>query len=249
MSSEEQSRPRVTVGILYPGHSAEDEYPHLEHLLGGDVRFPLVHTRLDSDAHTVEAMGAAGDEEVLSEGVHKLAPHQPGAIMWACTSGSFAYGWEFAEKQAYKLYEAAGVPASSTSFAFVDAAKHIGAQKVAIAATYPHDLARKFTEFLNHADIEVLGLLSGNVTTATAAGHADKEDVLNFVLATHEQYPEADAILVPDTALHSISWLDELEMRVDKPVLTANQVTAWYGIKLAGGNTVRSGLGTLFRTK
>jgi hypothetical protein len=34
----------TTVGMLYPGHSAEDEYPYLESILGEDIKQPVVHT-------------------------------------------------------------------------------------------------------------------------------------------------------------------------------------------------------------
>jgi maleate cis-trans isomerase len=54
---------------------------------------------------------------------------------------------------------------------------------------------------------------------------------------------------VPDTALHTVAWLDDLEERLGKPVLTANQVSVWEGLRVAGDRTVRTGLGTLFRTE
>lgn len=50
-----------------------------------------------------------------------------------------------------------------------------------------------------------------------------------------------------DTALHTVAWLDEIEARIGKPVLTANQVSLWQGLRLAGPQPTRTGLGTLFR--
>jgi hypothetical protein len=43
-----------------------------------------------------------------------------------------------------------------------------------------------------------------------------------------------------------MAWLDELEERLGKPVLTANQVSIWQGLRLAGDRTARKGLGRLF---
>lgn len=235
----------VTVGILYPGFSAEDDYPAMERLLGGDIKLPLVHTALDSDDHTPAAMKAAGNPDVLAEGAHKLADHAIDSIIWACTSGSFAWGWEDARKQVEDLQNVAKVPASSTSFAFVDAAKHLGLSRVTIAATYPEDLAVLFERFLNNAGIEVMQLRSKGIFTASEVGETmGREEVLTLV-ATND-HPQAEAIFVPDTALHSVAWLEELEDRVGKPVLTANQVSVWQGIRLAGGKTKHAGLGALF---
>ena len=53
-------------------------------------------------------------------------------------------------------------------------------------------------------------------------------------------------MLVPDTALHTVAALGELEAVVGKPVLTANQVSAWEGMRLAGAGTAVPELGQLF---
>ena len=48
-----------TVAILYPGHSAEDEFPALEELIP-NTSFPVIHTWEGSTDHDVEAL-LAGD--------------------------------------------------------------------------------------------------------------------------------------------------------------------------------------------
>lgn len=235
----------TTVGILFPGHGGEEDYPRLEKLLG-NVRLPVAHTALHSERHTLEIMRTAGNEEALIEGALKLADEPLDSVMWASASGSFAYGWAGAEQQAYNLYEATAVPASSTSFAFISAIQHLKVSRVAIASSYPRELTDKFTEFLAHKHITVAGVASGKITTASAASEAGKQAVSTLVQAANNQYRDAEAIVLPDTALHTIEWLDELEKQAGKPVLTANQVTVWYGLKLAGDNHSREKLGALF---
>ena len=58
----------------------------------------------------------------------------------------------------------------------------------------------------------------------------------------------AEAVLIPDTAMHSLQWIDRLEAAVGLPVLTANQVTVWQGLRLLGDVPRYETLGTLFRT-
>ena len=58
----------------------------------------------------------------------------------------------------------------------------------------------------------------------------------------------AEAVLIPDTAMHSLQWIDRLEAAVGLPVLTANQVTVWQGMRLLGDVPRYETLGTLFRT-
>jgi maleate isomerase len=66
-------------------------------------------------------------------------------------------------------------------------------------------------------------------------------------LAAGNDHPDADAVLVPDTAMRTVALVDSIEERIGKPVLTANQVTVWEALRLAGEPLVHSGLGALFR--
>ncbi|MBO2453729.1 aspartate/glutamate racemase family protein [Actinomadura barringtoniae] len=236
-----------TVGFLYPGFSAEDDYPTIEQALGDDVRLPVVHTTMREDAHRVDALLDIGGADVLAEGAATLREAGVQAAVWACTSGSFVFGWDGAAQQVEGVREAAGVPASSTSFAFVNAARHLGLRRVAVAATYPEDVAGRFAAFLAHAGVEVVSLSCEGIITAAEVGTLGRDAVLEFVAAN--DHPDAEAVLVPDTALHTVAWLDELEARLGKPVLTANQVSVWEGLRLAGAGRPRTGLGTLFATE
>ena len=235
-----------TAGILYPGYSAEDDYPILQGLLGDDAHLPLVHTLMRVDAHRVDALLDVGSEQVLADGARDLlSRHRVDSVIWACTSGSFVFGRDGAGEQVDKLRAATGLPTSSTSLAFEHAAQRLGLRRVAVAATYPADVAAKFVEFLDGAGIEVVRLSSGGIVTAAEVGTLGREQVLEFAVANDDE--RAEALLMPDTALHTAAWLDELERRVGKPVLTANQVSAWEGLRLAGADRVRDGVGTLFR--
>lgn len=245
-----------TVGILYPGYSAEDDYALAEALLArpagsagchppglGGPRLPLVHTLMREDAHRVDALLDIGGDDVLADGVRALgAPLD--SVVWACTSGSFVFGWDGARAQVEALGAVAGVPASSTSFAFVDACARLGVSRVAVGATYPDDVAERFVAFLGVVGIEVLSLSAKGIITAAEVGTLPRETVLEFAAAA--DHPDAQAVLLPDTALHTIGLLDALDARVGKPVLTANQVSVWQGLRLAGADAPRRGFGALF---
>ena len=68
--------------------------------------------------------------------------------------------------------------------------------------------------------------------SAAEVGTLGRDDVLE--VARSGDRPDAEAVLLPDTALHTIAWLDDLERALGKPVLTANQVTIWQGLRLVG---------------
>ncbi|MFD5031949.1 decarboxylase [Streptomyces sp. NPDC058220] len=237
----------TTVGLLYPGHSAEDEYPRMEMLLGSGFRLAVVHTDIGEDAHRVEALLRMGAPERLAEGVEEIRLAGAQSVVWACTSGSFVYGWEGAHEQTRALASAAGLPASSTSFAFVHAARELGARRVAVAATYPDDVTGYFTAFLKAAGFDVVADRASGIITAAEVGTWGWEQVLE--LARAGDHPDADVVLMPDTALHTAGYLTELEEALGKPVLTANQVTVWEGLRLADRRAWAPKLGTLFATR
>jgi maleate cis-trans isomerase len=237
----------TALGFLYPGHSAEDDYPRIEQLLGSDIRLPLVHTDIGEDAHRVDALLEMGSTARLAAGVEELRLSGAEAVVWACTSGSFVYGWEGAREQVDKLSAAAGVPASSTSFAFVHAARALGIYRVAVAASYPDDVAKLFVEFLSTGGIEVVSMGHADITTAAEVGELSAEDVVKLALS--HDHPAAEAVLVPDTAMRTLAEVNTIENALRKPVLTANQVTVWEGLRLTGETKLVRSLGALFRRR
>ncbi len=244
MTSDQQP---VRVGFLYPGFAAEDDYPRMAAVLGDRVAVEVVHTSVGTDAHREDALLDLGSSERLRAGAAELGARGVDAAVWACTSGSFVFGWEGARRQVDDLTDALGVPASSTSFAFVGAIEALGVRRVAIAATYPEDVALRFAEFLAVPGIETLAVTDRNIITAAEVGTLEHDAVLAHIAGG--DHPDAEAVLVPDTALHTAAWIDEIEAALGKPVLTANQVSLWEALRLVGHRSAQQGLGRLFRAE
>ena len=233
----------LRIGILYPLHSAEDDYPKMAARLEPPVEARVVHTDA-VDLHTVEDCRRTGAWEQLEPGAAALRTQGVDVCMWACTSGSFVYGLAGAEEQARLIGSFLGVPASSTSLSFVKSIQALGIARVAVAATYPEALAAEFDRFLGEGGIEVVHLGSLGIWTAVEVGEVGGEEVIEYVRAN--DHADAEAILIPDTALHTVAFLPELDGAVGKPVLTANQVTMWEALRLGGLFQRQSGFGQLF---
>lgn len=228
-----------TIGILYPGYAAEDDYPLAASRIEPPVRLPVIHTTVGRDTHEIDALLDTGAPFRLREGAERLRPHAPDAVVWACTSGSFVYGLQGAREQAAAVGEVLATSSSSTSLAFLDALADLGIGRVSIGATYPQDLTDRFTAFLAEGGIEVphVGVLG--IMWASEGGTLSRDDAIDLAVAN--DHPDAEAVLIPDTALHTIGWLAEIEAAVGKPVLTANQVTVWQGLRLVGHPAARNG--------
>ena len=89
---------------------------------------------------------------------------------------------------------------------------------------------------------------SHGIITAAEVGTLGKAEVLDIVRGA-DTSGGAEAVLVPDTAMHTLAWLESLEQVAGLPVLTANQVTVWEGLSLLGEVPVIDSLGTLFSSR
>lgn len=212
-----------------------------------EARFPVIHTWEGSTDHDVDALLELGSRALLEPPSKEAAQAGADVVMWACTSGSFVYGWEGCAEQAGWVAAASGLPSSSTSLAFAAALQHLGLSRVSVAATYPKDVASHFAEFLGKGGITVTALSTYDVPSGEDAGLLSGEWVLDVAKAA--DISGAEALLIPDTALHTLAIIPELEATLGIPVLTANQVTAWQGLKLAGHHAAAEGLGMLFEAR
>jgi maleate cis-trans isomerase len=136
------------------------------------------------------------------------------------------------------------MPASSTSFAFAHAAQELGVRRVAVGATYPDDVAALFARFLTDAGAEITAVRGSGIITAAEVGTWGEAEV--FALAKEADTADAEAVLLPDTALHTAAHIQALENELGKPVLTANQVTVWEALRLTDRRVNAPALGELF---
>ncbi len=230
------------LGVLYPASGAEDEYRSIARVLGGvDVR--ITHTESDN-RHDLEALRQTARVERLLTGARTLVPWKPDVVTWACTSGSFIVGRAGALAQVQALRETLGVPAGSTSLAFVEAAAGLGARRVAVLAPYGRAAAESFREFLDSWRIEVVAIECLDLPSGYDSARLSAAEMQSA--ARRASHPRAQALLIPDTALHSSGVVRPLERKLDIPVLAANVVTVWQALRLIGHTASQPTLGRLF---
>ena len=202
---------KLKIGILYPHYSAEDDYPRLAAALEPPVEVQVVHTG-GPNLHQIDKSLVTGNLENLLAGAEDLRPHNIAVCLWACTSASFAFGVDGARRQVQDLADALGIPASSTSLAFLSAGKALGLKRVAVASTYPEELSDVFRAFLETIGIEVVHMGCLGTPSGDEVALIERDEVLRFVCAN--DHLDAEAVLIPDTALHTAEFLPELEAAI-----------------------------------
>ncbi len=232
------------LGIIYPGGGAEQDFYRFGEEHG--VRMFLVGSRIPAgDDHAVEALLQTARVENLLEAASRFSTLTPDVVVWACTSGSFIVGRAGAERQVAALREATGVPAISTSLAFVEGLAALGARRVAVVATYPEPASRALAAFLREFGIDVTSLQWLDAPSGLDAALIADDRLADAVRGAAAERP--DAVLIPDTALPTMDRIARLETIARCPVVTANQVTLWAALGLACRPFVAENYGRLFR--
>jgi len=238
-------RPRL--GFLYPrGGSAFEYYQFAEYfnhnllcyLIGG------MHAYGGEKTHYPDPLFAMGSIENLSYSTRSMKPLNVHAAIWATTSASFIGGMEWSRQQAEGLSEILGAPVSSTALAYADALRTLSIRRVAVLASYPAEVTEAFRRFLGEAGV----IVSDYIHLDTDRGEDAFDLPMDFLIAKAAtlDLSDAEALLIPDTAMAAFELMRHLEGDLGLPVLTANQVTIWHAIKLAGARVETNDYGRLF---
>lgn len=228
------------IGVLAPLRELPGELEDVAAAAAEPVALWEVITE-STDDHSLAALLATGEERALVAGVERMLRWRPEVVVWACTSGSFVRGRAGALAQVAAIERAAGVPATSTSLAFVEALTALDIGEVAVVAPYPRAGADAFEAFLGEWGIAVRELVPLGCEGPTVSERLVAADVERAIAPL----PQGVAVLLPDTAVWGIEILGELAPRIDAPLLVANQVTLWHAFDMIGVATDQPAFGRL----
>jgi len=186
--------------------------------------------RLEDTAVTAKLAEAVGDEAAVRPSVRSLISAEPESVAYACTSGSFVGGLAGEAKLRGVMERSGAKRAVTTSGALLQALEHLGVKRIAIATPYNEELTRLLAEFLETAGIKVVK--AGYLNSEQDIMHIGYDAVRN--MADIVDHPDAEAVFFSCTNLRTFDVIGELEQKLGKPVLSANQVTIWAALQEAG---------------
>lgn len=167
---------------------------------------------------------------VVANGVRALLDAAPASVAYACTSGSFVHGLA-GERRLHEIMREAGAPATSTtSGAMLEALRALGARCIGIATPYDEGVTAGLSAFLEGAGHEVVSSAHLGLKCDIAKVGPGAVRYLARAIAV----PEADAYFFSCTNLRTFEVLAELEEELQRPVLSANQVTVWSALRAGG---------------
>lgn len=208
------------------------------------LMLPGFDYQLDSIANVQDQLNLTA-QNLEAMGCHLVA--QVGTpFAWAGTNSEAE-----ARARCDEMQQVSGVPCVMTSLAMVDGLRARGVNKIAINCPYYEQSWRdQFSEFMRQCDFQViaaanlhdLGLVQPQESLTLY--HSPSEALIyESFQKLDERAPEAEAIVVPGTAVRTLSILQTLEKMLDKPVITADTILYW-AIAQQLGLTLKPIMGT-----
>ena len=164
-------------------------------------------------------------------------------VVYGCTSGTIAAGYENIKKKVNLAKPEAKV--TTPSSAAINALRKMKVEKVAIFTPYSKVLNDEVIDYFKSENFEISSNAYFDILSDLDIGKVD-EDYLYEILSKMD-LGDADALFISCTALPALSIIDKLEKKLNKVVLSSNQVLIWDTLRSIGKNAPINGFGKLFK--
>jgi maleate isomerase len=186
--------------------------------------------RLEDTAVTATLAHNVSDAATVVPAVRSLISAEPTAVGYACTSGSFVGGTKGEAELRTIMENAGGENAVTTSGALLESLKALNITKLSIATPYNQELTQLLAKFLQDNGVQVMK--AGYLNSEHEIMHITYDSVKAMVREI--DHPQSQAIFFSCTNLRTFDIIEDLETSLNKPILSANQVTIWATLKHAG---------------
>ncbi len=163
-------------------------------------------------------------------------------VVYACTSGTIAAGYENIERKVKAAKPNAKLTTPST--ATLKALKKLKINKLSIFTPYSKKLNDEVVEYFKLSGFEITSNSYFDIHSDTEIGKVD-QNYLYEVLSKFD-LNGADALFISCTALPALQIIEKLEKKHGKFVLSSNQALIWEALENIGENRSIKGFGKLF---
>ncbi len=196
------------------------------------------------------ALRGSSEAELLDmltdlDGAATLVGHaEPDVIAFHCTAVS-TFAPHLAGEIRSRIAAATGRPAIATADAILAAFKVLGTRRVLLVTPYIQPVHLREFDYLTANGLEVTGSGFMGIDLNTEMARLDPPIIAARVRQAADGIA-ADACFISCTAIRSAGLIEDLEAELDMPVITSNQVLAWYALRTLGSAQTVPGFGRLF---
>ena len=164
-------------------------------------------------------------------------------VVYGCTSGTIAAGYENIKKKVNLAKPEAKV--TTPSSAAINALRKMKVEKVAIFTPYSKVLNDEVIDYFKSENFEISSNAYFDILNDLDIGKVDEDYLYETLLKM--DLGDADALFISCTALPALSIIDKLEKKLNKVVLSSNQVLIWDTLQSIGKKDSIEGFGKLFK--
>ena len=163
-------------------------------------------------------------------------------VVYGCTSGTIAVGYDTIEKKVKEAKPKAKITTPST--AAIKAFKRLNIKKIAIFTPYIKKLNDEILDYFSRQGFDVITNTYLDIAADYDIGKVDQNFL--FEILSKIEIKKADALFISCTALPVLNLIERLEKELGKPVITSNQSLIWDTLESIGMNKDIQGFGKLF---
>ena len=181
--------------------------------------------------------------EKVTEATNNILPNENiDCIVYGCTSGTIAAGYDSIEKKVKAAKPNAKL--TTPSSAAIKALRKLNVKRLSIFTPYSKTLNDEVVEYFSREGFEITSNNYLDIAADYDIGKVDQEFLYNVL--SKIDMSDADALFISCTALPVLNIIDNLEKKLSKPVLSSNQTLIWDSLESIGKNNNVTGFGKLF---
>jgi maleate isomerase len=162
-------------------------------------------------------------------------------IAYGCTSGTIAAGYDSIKKKVELAKPEAKVTTPST--AAINALKKMNISKVSIFTPYSKKLNDEVVDYFKKENFTVSSNAYFDILIDGDIAKIDAEYLYKVI--SNMDLGDAEAVFLSCTNLPALSIIEKLEKKLNKTVLSSNQVLIWDTLRSIGKNNPIKGFGKL----
>ena len=179
----------------------------------------------------------------VTEVTNNILPNENiDCIVYGCTSGTIAAGYDSIEKKVKAAKPNAKL--TTPSSAAIKALRKLNIKRLSIFTPYSKTLNDEVVEYFSREGFEITSNNYLDIAADYDIGKVDQDFL--FEILSKMEITDADVLFISCTALPVLDIIEKLEKKLNKPVLSSNQALIWDALEKIGKNNDIQGFGKLF---
>ena len=232
------TKPKVGLIVLATDFMIEKDFIDVTKGMGIDLFVNRIHTYFPLTSENLIKMS-----NTLTEVSKDILPDEKlDCVVYGCTSGTIVAGYDSIKKKIELAKPEAKVTTPST--AATNALKKMNVSKVAIFTPYSKKLNDEVVDYFKKENFIVTSNSYFDILNDADIAKIDPDYLYDVI--SKMNLGDAEAVFLSCTNLPALSILDKLEKKLNKIVLSSNQVLIWDTLQSVGKNNSIKGFGKLF---